>query len=78
MPNPLSFRPVGGKAQYFGAKGTTFAEFLRHEYGDLPVTLSVKDIPKLETWRKGREGSMGILISVIRRYEEVEVGYFDV
>jgi len=81
MPRPLTFRPIG-KASYFGDRGTEFAEFLKHEYGDLPVTLSVEDIPKLESWVSSKggtfKGTLGILIHEIRKFKMIQVGYFDV
>ena len=83
MPRPLTFRPIG-KASYFGDRGTEFAEFLKHEYGDLPVTLSVEDIPKLESWASSKGGTLpvkgvlGILIHEIRKFKMIQVGYFDV
>jgi hypothetical protein len=83
MAQPLSFRPVG-KAKFFGNRGPEFAEFLKQEFGQIPATVSVDDIPKLEKWYTSNggglpvKGALGILILNIKKFEMVQVGYFDV
>jgi hypothetical protein len=79
----LTFRPVG-KASFFGDSGTELAEFLQGQYGEIPVTLSIDDIPQLEDWyvSKGEDlpvkGPLGLLIHQIKTFKRVQVGYFDV
>lgn len=83
MAKPLSFRPVG-KAKFFGDRGPGFADFLQQEFGELPVMISVEDIPKLENWYTSNGGDLpvrgvlGMLVQKIREFETVQVGYFDV
>ena len=83
MAQPLSFRPVG-KAKFFGDRGPEFSEYLKQEFGGIPATITVDDIPKLEQWyvANGGElpvrGILGILIHKIKEFEMVEVGHFDV
>ena len=83
MPKPLSFRPVG-KASFFGDRGDELTDFLIGKYGELPVTLSINDIPSLEkrfTEQGGDlpvKGSLGILINQIKKFKVIQVGYFDV
>jgi hypothetical protein len=83
MAQPLSFRPVG-KAKFFGDRGPEITEFLKQEFGGIPATITVDDIPRLEKWYVSKggnlpvRGSLGILIHKIREFEMVQVGYFDV
>ena len=83
MAQPLSFRPVG-KAKFFGDRGPEIAEFLEQEFGQIPATVSVDDIPKLEKWYTSNggdlpvKGSLGILLLKIKEFRMVQVGYFDV
>lgn len=76
--NPLMFRTTG-EAKYFGNRGTDFAQFLKQKYGEMPVTLSTKDIPILEKWANetSKGGELGVLVSIIKRHENIQVGYFE-
>ncbi len=82
-PKRLTFRPVG-KACFFGDSGTELADFLRRQYGEILVTLTVDDIPQLEDWyvSKGEslpvKGPLGMLIHHIKTFKMIEIGYFDV
>ncbi len=83
MTTPLSFRPVG-KACFFGDRGPELTAYLTAEFGELPVTITQDDIPKLEEWyvNQGGElpvrGVLGMLIHQINEFQRIEVGYFDV
>ena len=83
MAKPLSFRPIG-KTSFFGDRGNELTDFLIEKYGELPVTLSIDDIPSLESWYTGQGGTlpvrgvMGILINQIKKCKVIQVGHFDV
>ena len=83
MDKRLTFRPVG-KACFFGDSGPELADFLRRQYGEIPVTLRIDDIAALEQWyiSKGEnlpvKGPLGMLIHHIKTFKMVQVGYFDV
>jgi len=82
-PKRLTFRPVG-KACFFGDSGPDLADFLLRQYGEIPATLTVEDIPVLEQWFVGRgeklpvKGPLALLIHHIKTFKMVQVGYFDV